>query len=63
MRIEAREISQRASFQYLGSMISKDEEIEEDAKHRIRAGWQKWRLASGMLCDWRMPNKIEGKFL
>ncbi|KAF3651783.1 hypothetical protein FXO37_17841 [Capsicum annuum] len=26
-------------------------EIDEDVSHRIGAGWLKWRLASGILCD------------
>ena len=38
MRIEAQKIPQRDSFRYLGSIIIKDGEIEEDSKHRIRMG-------------------------
>ena len=33
------EIPKRVSFLHLGSIISKDGEIEEDIKHWIRAGW------------------------
>nr|GEW55862.1 hypothetical protein [Tanacetum cinerariifolium] len=36
--------------------------IDDDVAHRIRAGWTKWRAASGVLCDWRIPLKLKGKF-
>jgi hypothetical protein len=36
--------------------------IDEDVSHRIKAGWLKWRQASSVLCDPRMPLKLKGKF-
>ncbi|KAK8956527.1 hypothetical protein KSP39_PZI001305 [Platanthera zijinensis] len=30
--------------------------------HRIQAGWLKWRGASGILCDRKVPLKLKGKF-
>ena len=38
MRIENHEIPQSNSFCYLGSIISKDEDIDEDVEHRVKAG-------------------------
>ena len=62
VRIEAQEILQKESFQYLGSMISKNAEIEEDVEHRIKTRWLKWRLVSRVLCDQRMPTRLKEKF-
>ena len=40
----------------------KDGDIDEDVRHRISAGWLKWRQASGILCDKRVPQKLKVKF-
>ena len=36
---------------YLGSIIKKRGDIEDDINHRIRVAWKKWRNVSGVLCD------------
>jgi hypothetical protein len=43
------------TFCYLGSMLQRDDDIDEDVSHRIKAGWMKWRQASGVLCNKRVP--------
>ena len=55
-------ISQSDHFKYLGSIIQKDGGCEEDVSHRIQVGWMKWKLASGVLCDRKIPMKLKGKF-
>ena len=55
-------VPRRDTFRYLGSMLQSDGEIDEDVSHRIRAGWVKWRQASGVLCDRKVPQKLKGKF-
>ncbi|KAH1243703.1 Sugar transporter ERD6-like 16 [Glycine max] len=41
---------------------SKSEYMKWDVNHRIQAGWMKWRKASGVLCDAKVPIKLKGKF-
>ncbi|KAL5190235.1 LINE-1 retrotransposable element ORF2 protein [Glycine soja] len=55
-------IPQVTRFKYLGSVIQDDGEIDGDVNHRIQAGWMKWRKASGVLCDAKVPIKLKGKF-
>ncbi|KAL6579835.1 hypothetical protein OROMI_007859 [Orobanche minor] len=49
-------------FWYLGSIIQKDGELDGDVAHRIKAGWLKWKSATGVLCDPDMPHRLKGKF-
>ncbi|KAH1238778.1 LINE-1 retrotransposable element ORF2 protein [Glycine max] len=56
----------RSKSEYMECKFNKrrrdDGEIEGDVNHRIQAGWMKWRKASGVLCDAKVPIKLKGKF-
>ncbi|KAG5625780.1 hypothetical protein H5410_010998 [Solanum commersonii] len=45
-------------FKYLGSVIQGSGDIE-DVTHRIGVAWMKWRLASGVLCDKKIPSRLK----
>ena len=60
--IEGQEIPKSEQFQYLGSILHAEGDIGADVTHRIKAGWTKWRNASGVLCDRRIPLRLTGKF-
>ena len=62
VRLDSQVVCRRNSFKYLGSLIQGNGEIDEDISHRIGAGWMKWRLASRVLCDKKVPLKLKGKF-
>nr|GEX96566.1 hypothetical protein [Tanacetum cinerariifolium] len=62
IRIGDRILQPKESFRYLGLVIHRSGRIDDDVAHRIRAGWTKWRAALGVLCDWRIPLKLKGKF-
>jgi hypothetical protein len=60
--LDGQVVAKKDTFRYLGSMLQKDDKIDEDVRHRILAGWLKWRQASGVLYDKRVPQKLKGKF-
>ena len=55
-------VVQKDTFRYLGSVLQKDGDIDDDVRHRVSAGWLKWRQASSILCDKRVPQNLKGKF-
>jgi hypothetical protein len=55
-------LARKESFWYLGSMLQKNGDIDEDIRRKISVGWLKWCHASGVLCDKRVPPKLKGKF-
>ena len=60
--MEGQVVPRKDTFRYLGSMLQRDGDIDEDVSHRIKAGWMKWRQASGVLCDKMVPQKLKCKF-
>ncbi|KAH0455515.1 hypothetical protein IEQ34_015547 [Dendrobium chrysotoxum] len=55
-------INKSTRFRYLGSIVQSDGDIDGDIISRIQVGWLKWRNASGLLCDRKVPLKLKGKF-
>jgi hypothetical protein len=62
VRLDGQVVPKKDTFRYLGLMLQKNEDIDEDVSHRIKADWLKWRQASVVLCDPRVPLKLKGKF-
>jgi hypothetical protein len=60
--LDGQVVPRKDTFRYLGSMLQKDGDIDEDVNHRIKARWMKWSQASGILCDKRVPQKLKRKF-
>jgi hypothetical protein len=62
IRLDGQVVPKKDTFLYLGSMLQKNGDIDEDVSHRIKVGWLKWHQASSVLCDPRVPLKLKGKF-
>jgi hypothetical protein len=62
VRLDFQVVSKKDTFRYLGSMLQKNGDINEDVSHRIKPGWLKWHQASDVLCDPRVPLKLKDKF-
>jgi hypothetical protein len=62
VRLDGQVVPKKDTFRYLGSMLQKNGDIDEDVSHRIKVGWLKWRQASDVLCDLRVPLKLKDKF-
>ena len=48
-------------FKYLGSTVQCNGECEGEVKKRVHAGWNGWRRMSGVICDRRVPARVNGK--
>jgi hypothetical protein len=55
-------VPKKDNFRYLGLMLQRDGDIDEDVSHRIKSEWMKWRQALRVLCNKRVPPKLKGKF-
>ncbi|XP_064121763.1 uncharacterized protein LOC135226253 [Macrobrachium nipponense] len=62
MRLDAEEIKRVQKFKYLGSILEDSGSMDQEVRHRIHAGWNNWRSASGVLCDKKVLLKLKGKF-
>ena len=60
--LDSVDIGASRKFRYLGSIVQCKGDIDENIDHRIKAGWLKWKNATGVLCDAKMPINLKGKF-
>ena len=62
VKVEDHIIPEVTHFKYLGSIVQNDAQIEANVRHRIQSRWLKWRRASCVLCDKKVPLKLKGNF-
>ncbi|XP_071705266.1 uncharacterized protein [Rutidosis leptorrhynchoides] len=51
------------SFTYLGSVLYKSGKIDENVTHCVKTCWLKWRAATWVLCEKKIPLKLKEKFI
>jgi len=62
LTLDGQEIPIISHFKYLGFIIQKDGEINNDVNHRIQVGWLKWKSTTGVLCDHNISLCLKEKF-
>ena len=48
-------------FKYLGSSVEETGGVATEITQRVSVAWRNWKRCSGVLCDKRMPVKLNGK--
>ena len=61
VKMEDTKMPRVEEFKYLGSTVKESDGCEKEVKKRVKAGWNRWRRVSGVICDKRLPARIKGK--
>ena len=59
-KMQGEEVGKVEDFKYLGSIVQSNVECGKEVKKRVQAGWNGWRRMSGMICDRRVPARVNG---
>ena len=51
VRLEGNTMKRVGNFNYLGSTVAENGDLDREITHRIQAGWKNWKKLSGVLCD------------
>ena len=60
-KMEDTKVPRVKEFKYLGSTVQESGGCEREVKKRVQAGWNGWRIVSGVICDRRLPARVKGK--
>ena len=55
------EVAKVEDFKYLGSTVQSTRECGRKVNKRVQAGCNGWRSTSGVICDRRVPARVNGK--
>ena len=62
IKMDGEDLKKVQKFKYLGSIVNAKGNLDDEVRHRVQAGWNNWRSASGVLCDKKIPLRLKGKF-
>ena len=61
VKVQSALLPQVTEFNYLGSALQSDGDMNAETNEGPQCGWHNWRKMSGVLCDKRIPPRVQGK--
>ncbi|MBN3293353.1 YSM6 protein, partial [Polypterus senegalus] len=59
VRMEGVQLTKVDEFKYLGSTVQSKGDCGREVKKRVKAGWNGWRRALGVICDRRVSARVQ----
>ncbi|KAK6761266.1 hypothetical protein RB195_022360 [Necator americanus] len=61
IRVNGTELNKLNCFKYLVSKVTSTGDIDQEGRARVNAAWMKWKMATGVLCDKKVPVRLKSK--
>ena len=61
VKMKDKKLPRVKEFKYLGSTVQESGSCEREVKRRVQAKWNGCRKVLGVICDRRLPARVEGK--
>ena len=61
VKIKDKKVSKVKEFKYLGSTVQESVSCEREVKKKVKAEWNESKKVSGIICDRRLPARVNGK--
>ncbi|KAK6742396.1 hypothetical protein RB195_009953 [Necator americanus] len=61
IRVDGTELNKVNCFKYLGPKVTSTGDIDQEGRARVDAAWMKWKMATGLLCDEKVPVRLKSK--
>ncbi|KAK6764660.1 hypothetical protein RB195_024836 [Necator americanus] len=61
IRVDGTELNKVNCFKYLGYKVTSTGDTDQEGGARVNAAWMKWKMATGVLCDKKVPVRLESK--
>ncbi|KAK6733746.1 hypothetical protein RB195_017482 [Necator americanus] len=55
IRVDGTELNKVNCFKYLGFKVTSTGDIDQEGRECVNAAWMKWKMATGVLCDRKVP--------
>ncbi|KAK6757545.1 hypothetical protein RB195_015389 [Necator americanus] len=59
--VDGTELNKVNCFKYPGSKVTSTSDIDQEGSARVNAAWMKWKTATGVLCDKKVPVRLKSK--